>query len=73
MLWAGGHPAAVQGSGGVGGQRRRTWARHLLQLLFQLTPLYLEEPFSAAGWLSCEDFLRGLPLLRVLPPSAECE
>ena len=53
-----------------GSQTWRTCARHLLQLLFQLTPRYLEEPFIAAGWLSCEDFLRGLPLLRVLPPSA---
>ena len=67
------HPLPVQGSQGDGSLRQRTWARHLLQLLFQLTPRYLEEPLFAAGWLSCEDFLRGLPLLRVLPPSAECE
>ena len=52
--------------------RQLTCARDLLQLLFQLTPLYLEEPFSAGGGLSEDDFLRGLPLLDTLKadPSA---
>ena len=46
---------------------QRTWALHLLQLLFQLTPLYFEEPFMVGDWMSPDDFLRGLPLLSADP------
>jgi hypothetical protein len=45
----------------------RAWALHLLQLLFQLTPLYFEEPFIIGDGLPPDNFLRGLLFLTADP------